>query len=151
MTQKDAPVENHLGFKGPLVGAQMLFVAFGALVLVPLLTGLDPNVALFTAGAGTLLFQAVTKRMVPVFLALAGMNLRADEKLFMGWFGPRGLASIVFAVIVLDKHLPGGGTISMTVVCTIVLSVILHGLSANPLVAALGARIRRSQGEEAIK
>jgi len=69
VTQKDAPVENHLGFKGPLVGAQMLFVAFGALVLVPLLTGLDPNVALFTAGAGTLLFQAVTKRMVPVFLA----------------------------------------------------------------------------------
>ena len=69
MTQKDAPVENHLGYKGPLVGAQMLFVAFGALVLVPLLTGLDPNVALFTAGAGTLLFQAVTKRMVPVFLA----------------------------------------------------------------------------------
>ena len=69
MTQKDAPVENHLGFKGPLVGAQMLFVAFGALVLVPLLTGLDPNVALFTAGAGTLLFQAVTKRMVPVFMA----------------------------------------------------------------------------------
>jgi uracil permease len=69
MTQKDAPVESHLGCKGPLVGAQMLFVAFGALVLVPLLTGLDPNVALFTAGAGTLLFQAVTKRMVPVFLA----------------------------------------------------------------------------------
>jgi len=69
MTQKGAPAENQLGFKGPLVGAQMLFVAFGALVLVPLLTGLDPNVALFTAGAGTLLFQAVTKRMVPVFLA----------------------------------------------------------------------------------
>lgn len=69
MTQKDTPAENHLGFKGPLVGAQMLFVAFGALVLVPLLTGLDPNVALFTAGAGTLVFQAVTKRMVPVFLA----------------------------------------------------------------------------------
>jgi uracil permease len=52
-----------------VVGAQMLFVAFGALVLVPLLTGLDPNVALFTAGAGTLLFQAITKRMVPIFLA----------------------------------------------------------------------------------
>ena len=69
MTQKNAPFDNHLGFKSPLVGAQMLFVAFGALVLVPLLTGLDPNVALFTAGAGTLLFQAVTKRMVPVFLA----------------------------------------------------------------------------------
>ncbi len=55
--------------KDSVIGAQMLFVAFGALVLVPLLTGLDPNVALFTAGAGTLLFQAVTKRRVPVFLA----------------------------------------------------------------------------------
>ncbi len=47
----------------------MLFVAFGALVLVPLLTGLDPNVALFTAGIGTLLFQVVTKGQVPIFLA----------------------------------------------------------------------------------
>ena len=50
-------------------GAQMLFVAFGALVLMPLITGLDPNVALFTAGLGTLLFQIVTGRQVPVFLA----------------------------------------------------------------------------------
>ncbi|KGJ88135.1 hypothetical protein ND16A_2688 [Thalassotalea sp. ND16A] len=47
----------------------MLFVAFGALVLMPLLTGLDPNVALCTAGIGTLLFQLVTKGQVPVFLA----------------------------------------------------------------------------------
>jgi uracil permease len=52
-----------------LLGGQMLFVAFGALVLVPLLTGLDPNVALFTAGIGTLLFQIVTRGQVPVFLA----------------------------------------------------------------------------------
>lgn len=52
----------------PLLGAQMLLVAFGALVLVPILTGLNPNVALFTAGAGTLLFQLVTGRQVPVFL-----------------------------------------------------------------------------------
>jgi uracil permease len=52
-----------------LQGAQMLFVAFGALVLVPLLTGLDPNVALFGAGVGTLLFQVFTKRSVPIFLA----------------------------------------------------------------------------------
>lgn len=55
--------------KDSLVGAQMLFVAFGALVLVPLLTGLDPNVALFTAGVGTLIFQFVTKGKVPIFLA----------------------------------------------------------------------------------
>jgi uracil permease len=52
-----------------LLGAQMLFVAFGALVLVPILTGLDPNVALFTAGVGTLVFQVITKGKVPVFLA----------------------------------------------------------------------------------
>ncbi len=53
----------------PLQGAQMLFVAFGALVLMPLLTGLDTNVALFTAGIGTLLFQLITKRQIPIFLA----------------------------------------------------------------------------------
>jgi len=89
-------------------------------------------------------------RMLPVFLVLAGMKLRADEKLFMGWFGPRGLASIVFAVIVLSEQLPGGGIIAMTAVCTIVLSILAHGLSANPLVAALGARVGRKQrGSEA--
>ena len=55
--------------KNALQGAQMLFVAFGALVLVPLLTGLDPNVALFGAGIGTLLFQLITRRSVPIFLA----------------------------------------------------------------------------------
>ncbi len=55
--------------KDCLLGGQMLFVAFGALVLVPILTGLDPNVALFTAGFGTLIFQVVTRGQVPVFLA----------------------------------------------------------------------------------
>ena len=60
---------NMMSIKNSLLGAQMLFVAFGALVLVPILTGLDPNVALFTAGIGTLLFQLVTKRQVPIFLA----------------------------------------------------------------------------------
>lgn len=52
-----------------LIGAQMLFVAFGALVLVPILAGLDPNVALFTSGVGTLCFQLVTGGKVPVYLA----------------------------------------------------------------------------------
>ena len=52
-----------------IVGMQMLFVAFGSLVLVPLLTGLDPSIALFTAGIGTLLFHAITGGKVPVFLA----------------------------------------------------------------------------------
>ncbi len=52
-----------------LAGGQMLFVAFGALVLVPVLTGLDPSVALFTAGIGTLIFQFCTGRQIPIFLA----------------------------------------------------------------------------------
>jgi uracil permease len=52
-----------------LAGLQMLFVAFGALVLMPLITGLDPSVALFTAGIGTLIFQFITKQQVPIFLA----------------------------------------------------------------------------------
>jgi len=57
------------GFKTVFQGVQILFVAFGALVLVPLLTGLDPGVALFTAGVGTLIFQLVTRWKVPIFLA----------------------------------------------------------------------------------
>lgn len=72
------------GWKLPLVGLQMLFVAFGALVLMPLITGLDPSVALFTAGAGTLLFQLVTKRSIPVFLAssfvfIAPISISIDQ------------------------------------------------------------------------
>lgn len=62
-------MENMKTWQTALVGGQMLFVAFGALVLVPLLTGLDPSVALFTAGIGTLIFQWVTGGQVPVFLA----------------------------------------------------------------------------------
>jgi len=55
--------------KTAVLGIQMLFVAFGALVLVPLLTGLDPSIALFTAGIGTLLFQLITGGSIPIFLA----------------------------------------------------------------------------------
>jgi uracil permease len=64
------PTTYKLRLKDSVVGLQFLFVAFGALVLVPILTGLDPNVALFTAGAGTLLFQLVNKENIPpIFLA----------------------------------------------------------------------------------
>lgn len=61
--------DNKLGpIQKTIVGAQFLFVAFGATVLVPLLVGLDPSVALFTAGVGTLIFHAMTKGKVPIFL-----------------------------------------------------------------------------------
>lgn len=67
--QKYKESQEKAAWQDIFTGAQMLFVAFGALVLVPLLTGLNPNVALFTAGIGTLLFQLTTKGKVPVFLA----------------------------------------------------------------------------------
>ena len=67
--------------KKTLVGVQFLFVAFGATVLVPLLIGIDPATALFTAGVGTLLFHFITKGKVPIFLgssfAISGIGLSA--------------------------------------------------------------------------
>ena len=117
--------------------ALLTWVVFGAGVVGMSVKSLSWEVVLYSVLSLTII------RMLPVFLSLKGMGLRTDEKLFMGWFGPRGLASIVFAVIVLNKNLPGATTISMTVVCTVILSVIAHGLSANPLVAALGAKIKR--------
>ena len=61
--------KNKLGYmQKTVVGAQFLFVAFGSTVLVPLLVGMDPSVALFTAGMGTLIFHLITKGQVPVFL-----------------------------------------------------------------------------------
>jgi NhaP-type Na+/H+ or K+/H+ antiporter len=118
--------------------ALITWVVFGAGVVGQAVGSFSWEVVLYA------LLSLTVVRMLPVFLTLAGMGIRADEKLFMGWFGPRGLASIVFAVIVLNEHLVGGGTIAMTVVCTILLSVVAHGLSANPLVAVLAARINRS-------
>ena len=93
------------------VGAQMLFVAFGALVLVPLLTGLDPNVALFTAGLGTLIFQLVTRGKVPVFLgssfAFIAPIIAAKEQWGMaatlGGLAAAGLVYVVISFLVRIK------------------------------------------------
>ncbi len=120
--------------------ALITWVVFGAAVIGQSVGSFSWEVVLYAVLSLTLV------RMLPVFLVLAGLRLQASEKLFMGWFGPRGLASIVFAVIVSNEHLPGGGTIAMTAVCTILLSVIAHGISANPLVAALSSRLRSSNG-----
>ncbi len=79
-------------------------------------------------------------RMLPVFVSLSGMGMSVESKLFVGWFGPRGLASIVFAVIVVNAKLPHSGPIAMTAVCTIILSILFHGISANPWAQAFGRR-----------
>ena len=85
-------------------------------------------------------------RMIPVFVSLAGMGVSTEGKLFMGWFGPRGLASIVFAVIVVNANVPHGGIIAATAVCTIMLSIVGHGISANPWAKGLGERRQRAEG-----
>lgn len=83
-----------------IVGAQMLFVAFGALVLVPILTGLNPNVALFTAGIGTLIFQAVTKRQVPIFLASSFAFIAPIIVAVQTWGIPATLSGLMAAGLV---------------------------------------------------
>jgi NhaP-type Na+/H+ or K+/H+ antiporter len=74
------------------------------------------------------------------------MGVSTESKLFMGWFGPRGLASIVFAVIVVNANVPHSGTIAATVTCTILLSILAHGITANPWARGFGERFRKAQG-----
>lgn len=76
-------------------------------------------------------------RMLPVWISLLGTNLGTESRLFIGWFGPRGLASIVFTVIVMQEVLAARPQILATVTCTVLLSVVLHGISANPWVLHL--------------
>lgn len=86
-------------------------------------------------------------RMLPVYLSLVGRHLQIDTLLFIGWFGPRGLASIVFAVMVAAQQLPGNNTILATVAWTIVLSVVAHGLTANILASRYGSRADQRGGK----
>jgi NhaP-type Na+/H+ or K+/H+ antiporter len=79
-------------------------------------------------------------RMLPIYLSLSGTGESASSKLFLGWFGPRGLASIVFAIIVINKGVPEGKFIAMVVVLTVFLSLVAHGVSANPLARLLGQK-----------
>lgn len=92
-----------------IVGVQFLFVAFGATVLVPLLVGLDPSVALFSAGLGTLIFHLVTKGMVPIFLgssfAFIAPIIKATELYGLegALFGILGVAVVYFLMSALVK------------------------------------------------
>ncbi|KGQ57507.1 Uracil transporter [Gallibacterium anatis] len=86
--------------KQAFVGLQMLFVAFGALVLVPLITGLDSNTALLTAGVGTLLFQLCTKRQVPIFLASSFAFIAPIQYGIATWGFPVTLGGLTCAGLV---------------------------------------------------
>ena len=79
------------------------------------------------------LLSLTVVRMLPVYASLTGTGENNASKLFLGWFGPRGLASIVFTVIVMDSGMPGAELMAQVVVCTVFISLVLHGVSANPL------------------
>ncbi len=82
-------------------------------------------------------------RMLPVAVALIGTRLSRPTVLFMGWFGPRGLASIVLGLVYLEQelHLPGESTIRLAVMATVVLSIFVHGLSAIPGISFYAAKV----------
>ena len=90
-------------------------------------------------------------RMLPVALAMTGTRLRTDTIALMGWFGPRGLASVVFSLLALVAFEEAGrsvATLVPVVVWTILLSVIAHGLSANPLAAWYARRLDAARGSQ---
>jgi NhaP-type Na+/H+ or K+/H+ antiporter len=104
------------------------FVIFGAVLLGPALSHVTWRVAAYAVLSLTVV------RMLPVAIAMLGSHARAPTVSFLGWFGPRGLASIVFAVIVVqESHLPQTNTILLVTYTTVGLSVLLHGLTAAPL------------------
>jgi NhaP-type Na+/H+ or K+/H+ antiporter len=88
--------------------------------------------------------------MVPVSLSMLGLGLTHATKLFIGWFGPRGLASIVLALIVLEEEGVVGREEAFTVVViTVLFSVFAHGLTARPLARAFGRHCERANMPDA--
>ena len=109
------------------------FLIFGAVLLGPALGELSWDLVLYAVLSLTVV------RMLPVAVALLGTRARPATLAFVGWFGPRGLASIVFAVILIEEsQLPHEHTILLAIYLTVGLSVLLHGLTAAPLANRYG-------------
>lgn len=134
-------------FRDFLLGAQMLFVAFGALVLVPILSGLDPNVALFTSGLGTLCFQLVTGGKVPVYLAssfafIAPVTLSIEKYGLAATLSGLAAAGIVYLILSIIVFWGGSGIINRflpTIVTAPVIMVIGLGLASTAVEMATNA------------
>ena len=122
--------------EGQLLNLSVFFM-FGVVVLGAI-QPLSWEVALYALLSLTLI------RMLPVALSLYGINLRSASVLFAGWFGPRGLASIVLGLIVVEEAplLPGRDEIEAVVALTVLLSVLLHGITAAPLSAVYARRVQ---------
>jgi len=122
---------------GTLLSLLVWFI-FGAVMLVPGLEDLGWRDVVFALLALTLL------RMLPVAVALAGTGLDRGTVAFVGWFGPRGLASVVFGLIAVDSLAPSESKVVLAAVTlTVALSVLFHGISASPLAARYGAYASR--------
>ena len=109
------------------IGAEVTFVVFGATMVVPALQGLSFEIVLFSLAILTL------GRILPVRLAMIGTELKPWTVLFIGWFGPRGLASLLFGLIILEKETETGDGLFTIIAVTIFFSVVLHGITAAPL------------------
>ena len=133
-------------WRNALAGLQMLFVAFGALVLMPLITGLDPSVALFTAGIGTLLFQFITKQQVPLFLASSFVFIAPIAYSVQTWgiaaaMGSLFVTGIVYVLIASIVAIRGAGflhKIMPPVVTGPIIMVIGLGLAPIAVNMAMG-------------
>jgi len=116
----------------------LTWVIFGAAVVSQAFSYVSWSIVLYAVLSLTLI------RMLPVFVSVARLGAHTESKLFMGWFGPRGLASIVFAIIVLNAGLPNSHVLAQVVVWTVILSILAHGVTANPWARAYGKRWRRA-------
>jgi len=114
--------------------ALVTWMLFGAMVIGPALNLFNWEVVIYA------LLSLTVIRVVPIFLSLAGSGESVSSRLFLGWFGPRGLASIIFAIIVINAEVPGGEFLALVVICTVFLSLIAHGISSNPLAKWLGRK-----------
>jgi NhaP-type Na+/H+ or K+/H+ antiporter len=114
----------------------LVWLAFGTIAVVPALQQLTWQTALYAVLSLTVL------RMAPVALALIGGRLGRTAVLFIGWFGPRGLASVVFALLALEDLGPAAASRPVAVIAfTVLLSVVLHGITAEPLARRYGPRL----------
>lgn len=121
----------------------LVWLAFGAIV-VPVATDLR-----LPATWAYAVLSLTVVRMAPVALSLLGARMDRGTVLFVGWFGPRGLASLVFALIALEELGPAADEAIAVIAATVFLSVVAHGVSAAPLAARYGARRAATGGEPA--
>ena len=116
--------------------AMLTWVAFGEGAVGQYWARMTLDVVIYSLLSLTLI------RMLPNVIALTGTGEKLETKLFLAWFGPRGLASIVFCIIVINADLPSESVLVSTVVCTVTLCVIAHGLTANAWAKGIARRLK---------